>query len=265
MEYRNRDAAYIFTVTNGPTSELFFKQLRKLRPDGVRLFRMGRNRNRQDCGRQRHQGRVPINLSDRWDLYINVDHLLVSRGFSSYPQFRLEKAMEFIRGARHIIQANEWRIRYANKTHKNVFDKIFNQKTADLSKVQISTEAVQMTQSVLNKVMNTTSTWNVALKAEIEVHGETRPDLVRTLKSMGFEEKDIVSAVMVEQHRDLPLIQFSYPKHGDPYNESELRKVRVTKMDAAAIEGFEGNTWKKFLRCKIVGRVDVVEIPSKEK
>jgi hypothetical protein len=124
--------------------------------------------------------------------------------------------------------------------------------------IQISPAALEMAQSLLNKVMNTTSTWRVTLKSDISVHGENHADLIRTLKNMGFLEQDLVSYEKLDTHQDLPLVQFW------TYGPSQFHMVRVTKMDSTVVEGFEGYTWKKFLRSQITGRIEVVEIPAKK-
>lgn len=312
MNYRHRDTTYIFTVTKGQLGEDFFKKLRKYRPAGVQLYRMGRNRNRKQLTRCRHQGRLPLELSDRWDLYVRVPY---SGQLNTWANHKAVKSQEFIIKAISVISEYKNTIEYANAAHKPVFDTVFNvltqtpveTKTVKMgmewstkhnkweqvyTKVPVLTAAGvppkcspsnddwknEMTAAinennqkvaaavptVSNKVMNTkTSTWKITLRSEIAVQGDTHSDLIRTLESMGFPGKDLVSYEKVDLHLDLPLIQFSYPQHGDFSNKSVLRKVRVTKMDDKMIEGFEGSVWKKFFRSKIGAPIHIVEIPQK--
>jgi hypothetical protein len=115
-----------------------------------------------------------------------------------------------------------------------------------------------------NNMTNIQSKWKCTIVVdEITVPGNTKQDLEKFVKGI-LPKANVLSCEQIDEHKDLPLVQFGYPEHGNTYNESKLRKVRVTKMDIESIEGFEGTTWKKFLRNKVIGRVEVVEIPAKQ-
>lgn len=322
MNYRLRDTTYIFTVTKGQLGEDFFKKLRKYRPAGVQLYRMGRNRNRKQLTRCRHQGRLPLELSDRWDLYVRVPYL---NDWKTYQSDKAIKSQAFITMAASVIKTYQSVIQYANGTHKPILDHLFNSvgsipsrlpdgkynpdyvpttqtKTVKegmewstkhnkwepvYTKVPVTGVSLQPTTPTTpvpmvvseqnlktlgemagrlmkeNQMNTKTSIWKVTLKSEISVQGDTHADLLKTLKSMGFLEQDLVSYEKVDLHLDLPLISFYYPEHGNTSNRSTPRRIRVTKMDANMIEGFEGDVWKKFLRSKTDGPVYIVEIPQK--
>jgi hypothetical protein len=112
--------------------------------------------------------------------------------------------------------------------------------------------------------MKTHTKWKVNLRTEITSIGDTLDDLRKTIEKLGFDQSDLMSYEKLDTHRDLPLVSFGYPEGGVITNESKLRRIRVTKMDEDVVEGWENETWKKFLRTKIIGNIVLSEIPAKQ-
>jgi hypothetical protein len=196
-------------------------------------------------------GHVRLVYSDRFDVYIK-----------EYSEQNI-KAIRSLLTSRPVWTFKSL-IEYANIDYKPELDVIFGSQPA-ITPIPVKTHTINninTTQTL--QPMKTTTKWKVNLRTEIISDGDTLDDLRKTIEKLGFDQSDLISYEKLDTHRDLPLVSFGYPEHGNEMSDTKLRRIRVTKMDTEVVEGWENETWKKFLRSKIVGNVVVSEIPAKQ-
>lgn len=113
MNYDNRPRTfkYLFTVKNCPTGDALFKALCRLetRPP---FTRYGRLSDRASKGVSNERGQVPLEVADRWDLYLSAADMEVVRYFLRRPSVE------------NIIQSYLNVILYANVLYKRNFEDI---------------------------------------------------------------------------------------------------------------------------------------------
>ena len=245
MNYRSRSNHYVFTVTNIPEAEQFFKELCRANQQvgPGHLFRMGRNRNRVGIEKHiRKQGRLPLDLSDRWDVYCKIQPGSVYR----------DRVDLFIREANPIIRKYRHLIEYANRSHILLFENIFN--TPDKT---IEHKVTEIMKPIYNPNY---TTWNVKLSATVRCVGAgVVLDVEHFFKNVsGLSEVVLIDVVPIDEHKDLPLVSFKYNDYSEP------RSIRVTKMDDTYLEGYEKQQFKKFRVDSIIGAVQLVELPIKQ-
>lgn len=267
----NRDATYLFTVktrlnTVSPhltvrsiTEEFFRIVNQKAKDFGIKLQRRGRLRNRKSKGISRVNGGVKLSDADRWDLYVDVPYNQRTNFQSVAQSFLWEisnKIMEF-----------QSLIEYVNPVYKSLFETMFafyKPASADSLKIQISPEpAHELVQSIknviYNKPMNKTQKYKVKLTAELDVpftgSGPCVSDVEKYLNALGFDKTDLLDATPIDEHRNLPLVQFMY--------DEELfdRSLRVVSMDDTYLKGYELSQFKSFRVDKIAGDVKLVAVP----
>lgn len=116
--------------------------------------------------------------------------------------------------------------------------------------------------------MNKKSTYEVAatMMVTIDDQGENDPRTALENKiayNANLREVKVTAFVKVDEHKDLPLVNFRYPSSDSP-GSNPIREVRVTKKNDEYLEGFEGDRFKKFRVDRMLSAIHLVEIPAKE-
>ena len=225
-----RNPTYLFTVKSGLAGETLFNAILNT---GANVHRWGRRRDRKSNGLNRTCGHVRLSDADRWDLYLKSS--LDGYYCSSFL------AVQLLNNVAELIRKNADIIEYANPLYKETLESILSIKTSNMKQTP-----------------NKTSTWDVNLKSRITVPGTTDKDLCRHLTSLGFTPYDLQAYEKVDEHTDLPLVEFGYA--GESGLETK-RHIRVTSKDEFYLTGYEENQYKKFRVDRIVGsRVELLEM-----
>jgi hypothetical protein len=222
-----RDPSYLFTVKNGMAGETLFKAILNT---GANVHRWGRRRDRKSVGLSRTCGHVKLEHADRWDLYFNLSDAFYRTG------------VQLLNNVAELIRRNVGIIEYANPLYKETLESILSIKTSNMKQTP-----------------NQTSTWDVTLKSRITVPGTTTEDMMEHLTDLGFRPEDLQAYEKVDEHTDLPLVEFGYI--GESGLETK-RHIRVTSKDEFYLTGYEENQYKKFRVDRIVGSVELIEMPT---
>lgn len=232
-----RNPTYLFTVKSGLAGETLFNAILNT---GANVHRWGRRRNRKSNGLGRTCGHVRLADADRWDLYL--------KSLDGYPPSFL--AVQLLDNVAELIRKNADIIEYANPLYKVTLESILSIKTSNM-----------------NQTLNQTSTWDVTLKARITVSGTTTEDMMEHLTGLGFHPEDLQAYEKVDEHTDIPLVEFGYIGGSglspDPTGFETKRYVRVVSKDKTYLTGYEENQFKKFRVDRIVGsRVELIEMSA---
>ena len=223
-----RDSTYLFTVKSGADGETLFKAILDT---GVNVHRWGRCRNRKIAGIDRKYGHVRLKEADRWDLYLKCERNCRLNDYG--------RAVQLLNNVAELIRKNADIIEYANPLYKETLESILSIKTSNMKQTP-----------------NKTSTWDVNLKSRIVINGTTSKDLDRHLISCGFRglsDLETFEKVIVDEHTDLPLVEFGY--------NAASRQVRVVSKDEFYLTGYEENQYKKFRVDQITtGQINLVEM-----
>jgi hypothetical protein len=135
---------------------------------------------------------------------------------------------------------------------------------------QLFTEHIRPSVKVtkVKNPMNKKSTYEVAatMMVTIDDQGENDPRTALENKiayNANLREVKVTAFVKVDEHKDLPLVNFRYPSSDSP-GSNPIREVRVTKKNDEYLEGFEGDRFKKFRVDRMLSAIHLVEIPAKE-
>jgi hypothetical protein len=252
----SRVPGYLFTLTNTPHGRFLWDEFRKgfekLNPGMGGLSRLGRLRDRKSMppGSIAHNGHVALQYCDRFDIYT---------GKSVWPddyntRIKLNKFMLSILNR---LESNREEVEYVNPFYQSL--------------IEVHSPAPSSITHIKPKPMTPTpktSSWKCTVNFDrVTITGDGATNLQSHFNTL-FPDSDahVVKYEKLDEHQDLPLVQFVYEKESRmTYGSHRLstRRVRVTKMDGDYIEGFEGNQFKKFIRGQ-ASELEIIEIPAKK-